>query len=588
MDGMGHETPWLDQPVKFHSSREYTCKFNSSEQCEYQQGYWRFWYEADHRYALPTIAFFMAAIVLFGIGNLVQEASPRNLLQSRPTKKLIALYRYLSCRSIRVEALNWNSAPFGILLLAAIGVIYFFCMTLAPKPYYWPNTHELNYGNSPPLATRAGWLSLACMPFVFATAGKSNLITLATGVSHERLQVFHRWISYAFFVLALIHTFPFIVYHVWKGDMKEEWNTSVFYWTGVIALLAQAYLTFASFGPLRDYFVATGTLFALSWLHRQIRILFEHGFTHHATLNLAANGFVQAAVPTTATWTVGQHYFVRFMSMGPHMLTTHPFSACSLPEKRSPGAECESRLVLCIRPRAGFTARLARHAESHPDVKVPVLLDGPYGGVNMRKLESSDRLVVFAGGSGGGWVLPFVTAFIRRREMTGSGSLASSMRVVFVTRDLATRRWFELEISELLSRHGGMQPHLAIEVYYTGCREDKGLSVEDGKFLGKLEDPEKTPNPVTSAAANSDSGPRTDELKGMCGDCKSLDIRPDLRGMVSEEAAALHWSATLGIFACGPLSMQNDVANAVAKEQVAALGREPKDIYLHMEHFSWA
>ncbi|KAI7221048.1 hypothetical protein KC333_g1993 [Hortaea werneckii] len=621
MDGMSHGTPWLYQPVKFHSFREYTCTLNSTEQCEYQQGYWRFWSEADHRYALPTIAFFMAAIILFGVGNLVQEASPRSLFQCRPTTKLIALQRYLSYRSLRIEVLNWNSAPFGILLLAAIGVIYFFCMTLAPKSYYWPNTPELNYGNSPPLATRAGWLSLACMPFVFATAGKSSFITLATGISHERLQIFHRWISYAFFVLALIHTFPFIVYHVWQGDMQEEWNTSVFYWTGVIALIAQAYLTFASFGPLRnwcyewfkfshfvaalvfmlflffhcdgtlsswDYFVATGTLFALSWLHRQIRIVFEHGFRHHATLNLAANGFVQATVPTTATWTVGQHYFVRFMSMGPHMLTTHPFSACSLPEKRSPGAECESSLVFYIRPRAGFTARLARHAESHPGVKVPVLLDGPYGGVDMRKLESSDRLVVFAGGSGAGWVLPFVTAFTRRKEMTRSGNVAPSMRIVFVTRDLATRRWFELEISELLSQHDGIQPHLAIEVYYTGCREDRGPSVEDGQSLRKLEDPEKAPNPVTSTAANSDSELRTDELKGTCGDCKRLDTRPNLRCTVSEEAAALHGSATLGIFVCGPLSMQSDVANAVAKEQVAALGREPKDIYLHMEHFSWA
>ncbi|RMY83582.1 hypothetical protein D0861_07360, partial [Hortaea werneckii] len=588
MEHMNHGMPWLDQPVRFHSSREYTCKLNFTDQCEYQQGYWRFWYEADHRYALPTIAFFMAAIVLFSIGNLVQEASPRRLLHSRPTRKLIALHRYLSYRTLRIEFLNWNSAPLGILLLAAIGIIYFFCMTLAPKPYYWPNTHELNYGNSPPLATRAGWLSLACMPFVFATAGKSNFITLLTGVSHARLQVFHRWISYAFFILALMHTFPFIVYHIWQGDMKEEWDSSVFYWTGVIALLAQAYLTFASFGPLRDYFVATGTLFALSWLHRQTRILFEHGFRHHATLNLAANGFVQVTVPTTATWTVGQHYFVRFMSMGPHMLTNHPFSACSLPKRRFPGAERESSLVFYIRPRAGFTARLARHTESHPDVKVPVLLDGPYGGVDMRQLESPDRLVVFAGGSGAGWVLPFVTAFIRRMEKTDSGHVTPSMRIVFVTRDLATQRWFELALSELLSDREGIRSHLAIELYYTGFNADKGSSSRDGQFLRKLDDPEKVPNQVSSIDADLDPKPRAEELKGMCGDCKRLDIWPDLRCMVSEEAAALHPSSTLGVFVCGPLSMQNDVANAVAKEQVVALGQEPKDIYLHMEHFSWA
>jgi hypothetical protein len=71
------------------------------------------------------------------------------------------------------------------------------------------------------------------MPFVFATAGKSNLITLVTGVSHEKLQVFHRWIAYAFFVTALFHTFPFIVVNIRNGVMVEMWKTSVCYWTGV-------------------------------------------------------------------------------------------------------------------------------------------------------------------------------------------------------------------------------------------------------------------------------------------------------------------------------------------------------------------
>lgn len=132
-----------------------------------------------------------------------------------------------------------------------VGVVYFFCMTLVPQPYYWPNNENGDWGSSPPIATRAGWLSLACMPFVFATAGKSNFITAVTGVSHEKLQVFHRWISYAFFVTALIHTFPFIVYNIQTGTMTEQWNTSVFYWTGVIALIAQGYLTLASISPLR-------------------------------------------------------------------------------------------------------------------------------------------------------------------------------------------------------------------------------------------------------------------------------------------------------------------------------------------------
>jgi hypothetical protein len=85
-----------------------------------------------------------------------------------------------------------------------------------------------------------------------ATATKANWITLVTGISHERLQVFHRWISYAFFILALLHTFPFIVYHVHWHDMEAHFTSSlIFYWTGIVALIFQAWLTFMSHSTIR-------------------------------------------------------------------------------------------------------------------------------------------------------------------------------------------------------------------------------------------------------------------------------------------------------------------------------------------------
>jgi hypothetical protein len=208
-------------------------------------------YEADHRYALPTIAFFMATILLFAAAHFFNLWVSDSIRATKAVKLPTAIARFLSYRAYRVPGLNWNSAPLGILLLGAVGTVYFFCMTLGPKPYYWPTTATLKFGNSPPIANRSGWLSLACFPFIFATAGKSNLITAVTGVSHEKLQVFHRWISYACFVTALIHTFPFIIYNIQQGQMESKWNTSVVYWTGVVDIIAQAWLTFASLAPIR-------------------------------------------------------------------------------------------------------------------------------------------------------------------------------------------------------------------------------------------------------------------------------------------------------------------------------------------------
>lgn len=197
------------------------------------------------------MAFFLSTILLFAIPYLLVKALRLRSGSGNLLVRPLAVYRYLSYKGFRVRAINWNSAPIGILLLAAVGIVFFFSMTLGPKPYYWPNTKTRSFGNSPPIATRAGWMSIGCMPFVFATSPRSNFISALTGVSHEKLQIYHRWISYAFYVLALIHTFPFIVFHVWKGDMVKQWNTSVVYWTGVVALLAQTWLTFASMGPLR-------------------------------------------------------------------------------------------------------------------------------------------------------------------------------------------------------------------------------------------------------------------------------------------------------------------------------------------------
>lgn len=82
-------------------------------------------------------------------------------------------------------------------------------------------------------------------------SAKANMVSALTGVPPEKLQVFHHWTSYAMFVLALVHTFPYIIFHIRKGDMVKQWKTSVVYWTGIPALLSQTYLTVMSLPLIR-------------------------------------------------------------------------------------------------------------------------------------------------------------------------------------------------------------------------------------------------------------------------------------------------------------------------------------------------
>lgn len=335
---------------------------------------------------------------------------------------------------------------------------------------------------------------------------------------------------------------------------------------------------------LRDYFIATGVLFSLSWLHRQIRIYFQHGISHRASVSIASNGFICVRIPTQASWTVGQHFFVRFMALGLHAWTIHPFTACSLPTRASTLEKTDSELILYIRPRGGFTSRLARHAEAHPNSKIRVLLDGPYGGVDMQKLITGQRQLIIAGGSGAGWLLPMISAFLRRQELSGPDVVPSSAKVVLATRDLATRAWFGETIRDLLASEEGKLPeNLEIEVYYTGSEENSQAPVETGQFLQKIDGPKKAGN-VQRTLEREGSESDSSEMSGV----KHFQARPDLRAMVRAEATSSNLTDELGVFVCGPLSMQGDVSNAVAQQQLPIMKNGSRSIYLHMEHFSWA
>ena len=344
----------------------------------------------------------------------------------------------------------------------------------------------------------------------------------------------------------------------------------------------------------RDYFIATGVLFALSWLHRQVRIYFEHGINQHATLSLASNGFIRVSVPMKSTWRAGQHYFVRFLSLGLHAWTIHPFTACSLPQRVSMFEVKESELVFYIRPRTGFTARLARYVEAHPECRMRVLLDGPYGGIDMRKIHQSQRSIVVAGGSGAGWILPLITAYLRRLELLDgfpAPARQPSMRVILATRDIATRDWFEETVQTLLASFDMSSPPSGLEIgcYFTGSAENVEAPKATGQFLRKLEDAEKAKDPkMPSFEVRSESGSSSEVQSSKVVNVQHLDSRPDLPSMIHAEAASVKSDCTLGVFVCGPLSMQNDVANAVAREQIGIMTSGSKDIYLHMEHFSWA
>lgn len=332
-----------------------------------------------------------------------------------------------------------------------------------------------------------------------------------------------------------------------------------------------------------------------------------------AQIFIEDNGFTRITIPANFKWQPGQHCFLRFRSFGIHALSSHPFTICSLP---SISAKNPSQLTFYIRHQGGFTAKLYNYAMTQPGVKVPVFVDGPYGGIDNDKFFGSDRLVVVAGGSGAGWIIPFVEQFLRYLSTTNIPTSSTdeiqeikqsadesphhrilpgprSLRVILATRDAATRTWFHTALNDLLSEYKslGTPSSLSVEVHLTGEAEQiahpspksasnlnrSGSSSTSAREEDKDQDIEKLARePRTISTNNSPE----EEVFG----------RPDLPLIIRDEAAeAAIEGQSVGVFVCGPVGMQDDARNAVARENLGIL-RNPRagGMYLHLEHFSWA
>lgn len=336
-----------------------------------------------------------------------------------------------------------------------------------------------------------------------------------------------------------------------------------------------------------DYFVATAAIYVPCYVYPWLRTVFEYKWTQRARVTVEDNGFIRVAIPATFHWTPGQHCFLRFTSFGfLSTLTAHPFTICSTPAKMS--AE-SNELVFYIRRQGGFTEKLYQHAFTKPDGDVPVLVDGPYGGVSWLKLRNADRLLVIAGGSGAGWTLPFVEYFLRsvanfidEAAPRTSYTAPTSLRVVLATRDTKSRLWFDQTLQTILAQYPtAVLSSVQIEVHLTG------ETANQADILPKTVHPSTRSLP---SEASNDIVVGTEKEGETLVSGKEHTGRPQLPLIVQEEAEkAADADETLNVYICGPKTMQNDVRNAVAAENLKIItGARSGGVYLHTEHFSWA
>ncbi|KAI4630630.1 hypothetical protein J4E80_001568 [Alternaria sp. BMP 0032] len=221
----------------------------------------------------------------------------------------------------------------------------------------------------------------------------------------------------------------------------------------------------------------------------------------------------------------------------------------------------------------------------------------------MRRVAASQNTVAVAGGSGAGWLLPLIEAFLRQGEHQAAVSATNphrdgdedlsrkaAMKVILATRDSLTRNWFEQAVMELVANKlsGRRCDELSVDIYYTGEKDHNSAIGGPSKSEEKSQVSNESVGSGTKALSTDvrRSEEAASNIIQSALTPKYVSQRPDLPAIIAD--AADYGSESTSVLVCGPLSMQSDVSNAVARAQIGGMKDGKRDVYLHMEHFSWA
>lgn len=418
----------------------------------------------------------------------VEEEPPEKPLF--PFEKIVALVRYVFYRP--VPTIRWGKGKHkelgvpgaGAIFIVLSALVFVLLYTFVPQPLFYAS---MAFG-SPPMAIRAGMIAVAMMPWIIAMSMKSNLITLLTGIGHERLNVLHRWAAYICLLLSLVHAIPFYVTpasdQAGLATFKSFFTGQYYiYGTGIAALVPLIILCLHSLPILRSYayevFVAAhvpisiiylGMLFwhchnyltswsylwatVAIWLASYITRLFYLNWVkpwrlswligEEAGVTLLPENAVKVTIPTQTRWTPGQYVYLRMPGIS--VFENHPFTIASLCSSDFPSEYGEQYrdMTLVFRPFGGFTRKVLDTALAKgPLHTYRAFVDGPYGGVR-RDLASFDTIVFFAGGSGITAIVSHLLDLIKK--MRDGKAVTKNIHVIWALKRPETMEWFREEL----------------------------------------------------------------------------------------------------------------------------------------------
>ncbi|KAI5455044.1 hypothetical protein NCC49_002317 [Naganishia albida] len=538
--------------------------------------------------------------------------------------KPLALGRMLAYHTVPSRFLRFPRTLAVILITITFAWTTAVCF--AKHPYY---RLTRNWGTSP-LALRGEWFATALIPWTFAMAHKVSPITLLTSISHDRLQVFHQWGARIMLFFATVHTLPFIIQplmdwgHLRSTAYAGSFMSYFYNWTGIGAYVPLFWLVFSSFAPIRNWsyefwvvqHIGSAVLFlgfmfhhTQAWLYSWnylyatiavwfascvARIVFTWTSTGvkpvKAEAYVLAGDIVKLDIPSLSRWTPGAHVFVRFPTI--NITQCHPFTVSSIPNNKS-DKQSRHTISLLVSARAGITkAVLSQAALSRG--QVPVMIDGPYGGVHSSMSRHTQVLLV-GGGVGITFLIPQIFSLLEN---------PGHVRLVHLVWAIRSTDRIEClsPLFEVASSLGPVPFELKIDIYVTRPSTSTALEHLDDKQASPKEKADGTQDPesmasvpiLTRQSSNSDQTSNSDKLQDALSPSQRPSSlytthsgRPDVPAIVRAFGKAAT-GESVAVAVCGPGKLSVDAGNACAALQLDIMrGIGPAEIALHSEAFTW-
>ncbi len=355
---------------------------------------------------------------------------------------------------VPVRFFTWLTPPPAgrvLMLLVYWGIIVGFMSAgaVVKDVYFWER-----------IGFRNAWVTVTQLPLLYLLAGKTSVIALLTGTSHERLNWAHRWIARTMFVTASVHGWHFYTEYA-RADLAgyffevmpmgkygvAAWGLLL--WSCVVGMAPLRHLCYEVF-VLQHIIVAVVLLWViyehvpsyaqynvwfsigalcldrivrslmLVWQNIKVRppkrsrCLGGQRIGHATQIRAVGEDITIVTIKDVHfRWRAGQHLYLWMPWIGP--LEQHPYTiACAhqLPET----CICNS-IQLVVRKHGGFSKRLYDRAvqlEAKGDSNTfTAFVTGPFG--EPVRWDVYETLVLISASTGASFTLPILESVLQAR-----------------------------------------------------------------------------------------------------------------------------------------------------------------------------